>query len=310
MLAELTEPDENGSLLPVLESMTKSGLWAFEVKFDGNRCICRTFADGTYQLTSRSGKDMTDKYPELKISTTFPAILDGEILCYDENGKSDFSMVQHRSSRDRGIAQAAKAYPASFAVFDMLEMATPTQTNDLTKFPWSSRRPLLERNLNWTENVHVAKYTEDGVALFQEIEAKGMEGVIGKRKDSLYVQGNRGLWIKAKCSKTETFGVVGYTPGTGWRKDAGYFGALVLVKLPMDDKLVYVGSVGSGFDMADLKVLNPIVTKAPTMPCPFTPNPERDAIYCCPNLTVTVRFADYTADGRLRFPAFKGVANG
>lgn len=276
------------------EAFNKEG-WTWQVKYDGARCHARTFRDGTYRLWSRSGRDMTACFPELDLKTRLPALLDGEIVCLDENGRSDFNRVQHRTTRERNVAWAAKEYPAKFVAFDIIEC----DGLDLCYRSLADRTSLLSRMAIPSANVEVAPSYTDGVALFAEMERKGWEGVIGKDLSSTYRPGKRGFgWIKVKCGQKAIFSVAGYTPGTGWRTP--YFGSLLLA----DAAGNYVGGVGTGFtnDMLDLVLAK--LKAQPTSRCRWMTPPEKNATWLAPGLTAEVRFAEITNDGQLRFPVF------
>jgi bifunctional non-homologous end joining protein LigD len=257
----------------------------WERKYDGARIIA--VVNGTeVKLFSRSGLEKTGLFPELRIETKLPAILDGEVVSGDS-----FNGIQHRVNRQNGISIASKAYPATFHVFDVLE----TDGVSLEREPLFRRKLLLAANLKETENVQAAPFTDRGTELFEQAKQEQWEGIIGKSRNGAYAQGKR-VWKKVKLWLSGTFLAVGYTQGTGWR--ANLFGALVL----SDTKGAYVGSVGTGFNDADIRALMRMFSPAP---CPFPRDPE-PATWIKP-FAVKIRYMEYTNDGMLRFPSFKGV---
>lgn len=276
------------------EAFNREG-WIWQVKYDGARCLCRTYDDGTYRLWSRSGREMTANFPELAIKTKLPALLDGEVCCFDETGKSVFNLVQHRTMRERNVERAAKDYPAKFMAFDVIEC----NSIDLTSRALFERMDLLPRLIIPGPKIEIAPSYTDGVALFEQMEEKRWEGVIGKDTATSYRPGKRGFgWIKVKVGQRAIFKVVGYTPGTGWR--ANLFGALVLA----DDANNYVGGVGTGFTNSMLDEVLARLKAQPETRCPWMTPPEKQATWIEPGLTAEIRFAEYTNDGQLRFPVF------
>lgn len=274
----------------------------WEIKYDGIRAVVGT-KDGSYSIQSRSGKDKTAMFPELELATKLPAILDGELVCYKE-GKLVFNGIQHRN-RTRNIDLAAKEHPATYEVFDVLW----ADGQDLQGFPLEQRKKILAGLLIPSDNVKLGAYTNDGVKLFQYAMDNGIEGVVGKRMNGRYRQGARD-WLKVKCVQREEFIICGYTEGTGWR--ASTFGALVLGK-PVSGKLLHVGSVGTGFDEVEIgrlyqRMLVCLSLALHDPSCPFDREPEK-ATWIKPVISVMVQFLEYTNDGRLRFPSYKGMTN-
>lgn len=258
-------------------------LW--EPKMDGARIIT-VVKGGQVRLFSRSGKEKTDMYPDLKIETSTDAILDGEV----EAG-ANFNDLQHRLSLQSGVDEATKEYPARYSVFDVLEVGDV----NLRNVPLLARKEVLVATLTETDNVKITKYVDDGVGLFDLMKKNALEGVIGKNKNGIYREDKRD-WIKVKTWQNGTFIAVGYTAGTGWRKDT--FGALVLA-----GKNGYVGQVGTGFDNADLKSIMAMFSPGV---CPF-PKEPLPATWIKP-FAVKIRYLEFTNDGVLRFPSFKGMA--
>ncbi len=277
--------------------------WIWETKYDGVRAIVNT-ATGTIQ--SRSGKDKTANFPEIKPVTKKPCVLDGEIVAY-ANGKSDFNIIQHRSTTS-DIEFRMAEYPAQFEVFDILEC----DGISLTSYPLSDRKRILQAVVLQDNLTHLAPISLDGEALFAHAVANELEGVIGKKLNQGYLQNSR-EWVKVKLSRVENFVVCGYTQGTGWR--ASTFGALVLGRLSTDSNdivngLVHVGEVGTGFNDRDIDQLFTTLRLTINNQCPFAVNPYtngKQPMWVTPGLSVIVKYLEYTNDGKVRFPSFKGM---
>lgn len=283
-------------------------LW--EVKYDGIRGITSTGGAG-YSIQSRSGRDKTAMFPELNLETRVPAILDGELVCYSD-GKPVFRGIQRRANRVNNIPQMSRDYPATYEVFDVL-MA---EGHMLYHLPLEGRREMLEQILIPTDNVRVASCTEDGLGLFADAQTNAnhyrvtgeiighKEGVVGKLKNGYYRPGSHD-WIKVKTFKLDEFVICGYTQGTGWRTST--FGALVLGKLAdgIGAIPVHVGSVGTGFDRAEIgKLYRRMVALRDS--CPFDVVPEL-ATWIKPVIRVFIQYAEYTDDDKLRIPSYKGM---
>lgn len=277
MLCRLTE-----------KAVNREGMM-WERKFDGARIIAGV-TPGNYVLQSRSGKDKTDHFPELHLETKLPAVIDGEILPVDES--LGFNGIQRRVNRTLDVSWAMKQYPAKLVLWDVLEI----DGRSIRGLALEKRRELLEQLVVPTDNTELSVVYDDGEALFQKAKEEGWEGVIGKPKNSPYMEGGRLHWEKVKTWQNGIFFACGYTAGTGARQST--FGALVL----MDKNRNFVGKVGTGFDESTLKALKAMFIPAP---CPFQKEPE-PATWIMP-FPVKVRYLEYTNDGILRFPAFKGV---
>jgi len=212
-----------GKIKPMLARLAdkpwNNAEWVWEIKLDGVRSIIDT-RTGTIQ--SRSGKDKTANFPEIKPKTLKPCILDGEIVAY-ANGKTDFNTIQHRGTSS-DMQFRMDEYPAHYEVFDVLEV----DGINVMGYPLSDRKKLLAALLLPDERVHLVDYCPDGEALFRDAINRQLEGIVGKNLNGRYQQDAR-EWVKVKLNKLDIFVVCGYTAGTGWR--ASTFGALVLGKM-------------------------------------------------------------------------------
>lgn len=298
---------------PMLASMaeepfSKEG-WVFEPKFDGIRAIAYV-SGGDVKILSRRGLDLTSRYPELVESlekSENDLVLDGEIVAFDENGRTSFQLLQQASGlRGRGaIDRAKKNIPIRFYVFDILSV---DGKKTITK-PLTERKALLRRYLVESNDVRrVDDLGADGNKAFLACLENGLEGVIAKKVDSLYLPGKRvPTWLKLKAAKTSEFLVCGYTEGKGSREDS--FGALVLGVINSDDQLVYAGSVGTGFNDSTREKLFKVMQPLKTSTCPFSVRPMAKAIasWLKPEMVVEIKYAEWTMDNKLRMPVFLQV---
>jgi bifunctional non-homologous end joining protein LigD len=271
--------------------------WCWEIKLDGVRSIVDT---KTGLIQSRSGKDKTANFPEIRPKTLKPCILDGEIVAY-ANGKTDFNTIQHRGTSS-DLQFRMNEYPAHYEVFDVLEV----DGINVMGYPLSDRKKLLTAVLVPDERVHLVNYCLDGEALFKDAVDRQLEGIIGKNLFGRYQQDAR-EWVKVKLNKLDIFVVCGYTAGTGWR--ASTYGALVLGKLG-DGTLTYVGEVGTGFNDRQIDEIFTAMHLLQTNSCPFSNNPyttNGQPKWVIPSIRMIVKFLEYTNSGVLRFPSFKGM---
>ena len=285
--------------------------WSYEFKWDGVRAIA--YIDGgRVRLMSRNGRDISTSYPELaRLGLEFgskAAILDGEIIALDERGTPSFASLQprmHVSDAARAKRLSASA-PAHYFIFDLLHLGG----RDLLAEPYSTRRELLEglelEGGSWRTP---PRFESDGVAVLSASEQRGLEGVLAKRTDSPYRPGKRTPdWVKVKHAFTQEVVVGGWTPGKGSR--AGSIGAL-LVGIPnRDGTLDYAGKVGSGFGATQLRSS---LSQLAVLECdesPFGPGvPKADAAVATwvrPELVGEVALTEWTKDGRLRHPSWRG----
>jgi bifunctional non-homologous end joining protein LigD len=284
--------------------------WIFEPKLDGFR-ILAFLRNGKVKLRSRNGLDMTQQFrevaDELESQPEEELLLDGEMVALDERGLPDFGLLQNRVDLPKmpKLARQDDAAPLRYYVFDLLHV----NGTSLRSTPLSDRKTLLDRVLITSDSVQKVEYIEgDGEEFFQAAVGLGLEGMVAKRRDSFYELGARsGSWLKVKGTQAQEFVVGGYTQGTGARSDT--FGALALGYYD-DGQLHYAGRVGSGFDRATLAALSEELERLHVDELPFVPDPELaklNAQWVRPELIVQVKFAQWTADDRLRAPVFTGL---
>jgi bifunctional non-homologous end joining protein LigD len=292
-------------LLPTAEEQ-----WGYEIKWDGVRAIAYS-TPGELHLESRNLNDITDKYPELagvgRALGSHSAVLDGEIVALDRDGRPSFSALQQRmqlSTRTQARKQM-KATPVTYMIFDLLWL----NGHSLMTLPYSQRRELLAElalsGESWQTPEHVVGH---GSALLQASAEQHLEGIVAKRLDSTYEPGLRTRsWVKIKTVGRQEFVVGGWMPGQGKRRER--IGALLLGVHEPDGGLRYVGRVGSGFSDSELDRLAALLGPAERSSSPFSSGgrPPRGAVFCEPRLVAEVEFGEWTHDGNLRHPVYKGL---
>ena len=268
--------------------------WIFEVKWDGYRAIAEV-REGSVSIYSRNGISFEKKFSPIVESLrkfTFNAVLDGEIVAVDEQGRSDFQALQHyqRSESDHLL----------YYVFDLLYF----QGHDLTGLPLVRRKELLKKVLPASSRVRFSDHVvREGSLFYKVVKDKGLEGIIAKDGRSTYEAGRRSRqWLKVKTQLTQDGVIAGFTEPGGGRQ---YFGALVLGAY-VEGELMYIGHVGSGFSAKDLKdireSLEPLIWKE----CPFSKVPETNTpvTWVKPELACEVSLSGWTQDNVMRQPVF------
>ncbi|HKH88948.1 MAG TPA: non-homologous end-joining DNA ligase [Acidimicrobiales bacterium] len=280
--------------------------WAFEFKWDGIRAIAYVDRDGT-RFMSRNDNDLTGSFPVLQprygVGGSRAAVLDGEIVAFDEDGRPSFQRLQRRSSSPEGQP------PIAYVVFDVLRL----DGTWLLEMPYAERRETLERlDLegvagSWTV---APRFPGPGSDVLAATRSGGLEGVVAKRLDSRYLPGRRSpLWTKVKNVRTQQIVVGGWIPGEGHR--SGRIGSLMMGIPDGSGGLAYVGQVGSGFGEEVLRGLAErlapdIVDRSPfTSPVPTSVT--RQATWLAPRVVGEVEFAEWTHAGRLRQPVWRGL---
>jgi len=293
--------------------------WFFEPKLDGVRAIA-LIDRGNVTLQSRRGLDATRQYPALvKGLASQPEpqlVLDGEIVALDDNGVPSFQRIQQRLNltRDADIRRADAEIPVFYYVFDLLYAGG----HDLRATPLEQRKELLHQLVLPSDSVLlVDHFEEDGEEAFAAAIDNGLEGLIAKKRDSVYESGRRARsWLKIKGTREEEFVVGGYTDGSGARADT--FGALLLGQYDSRKRLIYAGNVGTGFDDKTLENLKKRLDAFRTDSCPFAEQPTRGGLtfgkpknapitWVKPELVARVKFTHWTDDNRLRAPSFQGL---
>jgi len=278
--------------------------WLYEPKLDGYRILA--FVDGDrVQLRSRRGLDLTAVFPRVTADLAQQAVstmvLDGEIVAFGPDGRPSFNALQNRVQlkTPKEIAAADQATPSVFFCFDLLHFAGV----NLRNARYEARHRYLAQCLLPSANVQLVHADADGEALYPAALANGFEGIMAKRRDSLYQPGRRSSsWQKIKSKQSGEFVVGGYTKGKGAREPLG----ALLLGYWDKGKLQYAGHVGSGFDdatLADLKKrLEPLKRAEP--PFAETPPLNGPATWLEPKLVAEVEFANWTEARNLRAPVF------
>jgi len=282
--------------------------WLYEVKWDGYRTIA-FINKNKVELKSRNNKSFNDKfYPVYNACKefNFDAVLDGEIVVLDENGKSDFGDLQNwRSEADGELF---------YYVFDILWL----NGKDLTKLPLTERRAILRNIITDESIIRVSEnFNEKGTRFFEIAKGLGLEGIMAKKTDSLYHEGARSDdWLKIKSNKGQEVVIGGFTNND----DSSKLFSALLVGVFDKGRLHYTGKIGTGFNEATqaemMKLFKPLITtKVPfteipdvNKPSRFRPNPPHATVtWLKPQLICEVSFAEMTSDGVMRHPSFKGM---
>ena len=292
------------SLFPQLATLVdepaRSEGWIYEVKFDGYRVLARVDGDDI-RLFTRNGNNWTPRMKGLRDEIARLGVksgwIDGEIVVLDSRGNPDFQALQNAfdSSATKEIVYFAFDLPY-FGGYD------------LRRVPCIERRELLRKVFESNESDHVRfseHFEADGRKLLASACETGLEGLIGKRADSPYVSKRSGSWIKLKCTRRQEFVIGGYTDPRASRSG---FGSLLLAIHDGDGKLRYAGNVGTGFDERTLRALKAKLAALETDKPSFEDKPrDVKGHWVKPKLVAEVAFTEWTKDGRIRHPVFRGL---
>ncbi|HET8569591.1 MAG TPA: DNA ligase D [Candidatus Limnocylindria bacterium] len=286
-----------------------SPAFSYEPKWDGVRTIA--FVDGgVVRLQTRNLLDCTAQYPEAHgvaeaLTGAYQAILDGEIVALDERGVPSFQRLQPRMhvQDPSAVAKLRRTIPVRYSLFDVLWV----DGEDQTKKPLRDRQRRLEEILEPMGAIsRVEPFVGTGLALFEAVRERGIEGIVAKRLDSAYTPGRSAAWVKIKAQRTMDCVVGGWTLELGERESG--IGSLLL-GVYKDGDLVPVGHVGSGFDQRTIRDLLGKLREreAPTSPFSRTPRVNAPARWCLPELVCEVQYTELTKDGVLRQPTYRGL---
>lgn len=295
---------------PMLATLTENYFsdsdWVFERKLDGVRALA--FRSGArVRLRSRNDNDLGGSFPEIvgalrsNQARTSDFVIDGEVVAF-AGAVTSFARLQRRLHRHAVNEAIGSRTPVYYYAFDVLHV----DGYDVTRLPLRRRKALLRRLLPWRDPLrYTAHRNRDGEAFRKEACGKGWEGVIAKRASAPYRHDRSTDWLKFKCAKGQELVIGGYTDPKGSRHD---FGAL-LVGYHENGQLVYAGKVGTGFDGATLRnVGSRLRAREQTTP-PFDCGdlPKHDVHWVTPDLVCEVGFTEWTRDGSLRHPRFRGL---
>jgi len=287
------------------EKVPKTGAWLYEVKWDGIRAMI-ALDEGKVRIRSRNQNDITVAFPELtNPESAFRAtcgLFDCEIVCLDANGLPVFQDVinRMRQKTENAVARAKAKHPAVCYVFDGLYLDGRPLVNETL----DRRREWMADAIKKEGSYRVSQAVEDGQALFDVARDAGLEGIMAKKRASVYTPGRRSdAWLKVKTRRTMDCQIVGYTKGKGDR--AANFGALHLAER-RGDEWKYLGKVGTGFDHRTMESIADEVKKLGETKRPFKEKPVDDAIsiWVEPMLWCEVQYASLTPNGTLREPVF------
>jgi bifunctional non-homologous end joining protein LigD len=299
-------------LATAIDKPFDSSDWLFEIKWDGYRAVS-FIQSGKLRLVSRNQNDLTAQFSELRELPKFVkaenAILDGEIVALDEQGRSSFSLMQQRTGiRSHGRRVAGQSgLPIAYYVFDLIYL----DGYDLRRSSLEERKDVLAKIISTNEVVRYPEhFLEHGIALFEAAKQQGLEGILAKRRGSCYEERRTREWLKIKVTQTIDCVIGGYTDPEGSRQ---YFGSLVLGLYDDKGQLIHVGQVGTGFDQMGLKQVWQELKKLETKESPFDgPVDARHVHWVKPELVAEVKFTEWThetaAGGlKLRAPVFIGL---
>ncbi|ACI55671.1 DNA polymerase LigD, ligase domain protein [Rhizobium leguminosarum bv. trifolii WSM2304] len=280
----------------------KGAQWSFEVKWDGYRIAVHIAPSGVHILT-RGGHDWTHRFPAIAAEAAqlgaATAILDGEAVVLDDQGRSDFGKLQQSLGGRGGKLNSGASV---LMAFDLLYF----DGHDLTKTELSTRRHLLEgliapgreSSIRLSEDVDA-----DGEQLLRVACEHGLEGIIAKDRNSPYRSGRGGDWLKIKCIQSDGFAIIGYENSTA---AFGGIGRLLLAARK-GDELVYVGGVGTGFNERSAAELREQMDKLIIPQPAVNTGRKRNAVFIEPKLVAEIEYRGSTNDGKLRHASYKGL---
>jgi len=286
-------------LATLVDKPPQGGNFLHEIKLDGYRMIA--YKNGKMiRLLSRRHQDYTQQFKNIvKEIEKLPIkniIFDGEIVLLDENNKANFQLLQHAIGADA---------PFKYYIFDLLYY----DQYHLMPLALLERKKIL-KNILAHHLCHDLIYHDhiigNGIKIFKHACQLGFEGIVSKKCDGPYEEKRTTSWLKIKCTKRQAFVIGGYSPPSGMRQ---YFGSLYLGHYDTKGRLQFCGNVGTGFSEKSLKTIFNACQKIIVTDCPFTTKPPgfRHAVWTTPKLIAEIEFSEWTKDGLLRQPSFKGL---
>lgn len=288
--------------------------WLFEIKWDGYRAVA-FIENGKVRLVSRNQNDLTHRYPELrdlaKSVKAKNAILDGEVVALDEQGRPSFSLMQQRTGfrpgGRRGVINAD--VQVLYYAFDLLYL----DGYDWRKVPLEERKKKLASILTTGDGLRYSDhYEKQGKALFEIAREKNLEGIVAKRRECPYQERRTSDWLKIKIRHRVEGVIGGYTRPEGSR---AHFGSIVLGLYDKQDRLIHVGQAGSGFNQKSLGEIWKMLQERETKQKPFYGDVEalRKVSWVKPELVAEIEYAEWTEGAiggsgpKLRAPVFLGL---
>ncbi len=310
-LSKLAQTAQPGWIAPMLAGLTEKRFsdpgWLFEPKLDGERCLAFRHG-GTPRLMSRNRKELNGNYPELvrELMARGPAdfIADGEVVAF-EDGLTSFSKLQPRMQIRNPREALRTGIEVFYYLFDLLYL----DGYDLRGLDLRYRKGILKQVFSYGGHIRFNEYMEgEGEKYYRDACSKGWEGVIAKRAGSRYAEGRTKEWLKFKCVNQQEFVIVGYTDPQGARIG---FGSLALGYYS-GGKLVYAGKVGTGYDDYMLRTITARMQKIKRSTSPIYDYRTNKCIpkgihWVEPRLVGEIAFSEWTRDGILRHPSFKGL---
>jgi len=285
--------------------------WLFEIKWDGYRAVS-FLQDDKVRLVSRNQNDLTGEFPELhelsKLIKAKNAVLDGEVVALDEQGRASFSLMQQRTGIRKGGQRvgARRELQIVYYIFDLLYV----DGHDLRRVALEQRKQVLAKIIAPSELVRYSDHFPQGLALFEVAKQKGLEGILAKKRASHYEERRSREWLKIKVTQTVDCVIGGYTDPEGSRQ---YFGSIVLGLYDEKGRLIHVGQAGTGFNQAMLKEIWQVLKELETNRSPFYGDVDAaDVHWVKPERVAEIKFTEWThetSEGgmKLRAPVFLGL---
>jgi bifunctional non-homologous end joining protein LigD len=285
--------------------------WLFEIKWDGYRAVS-FLQDGKVRLVSRNQNELTREFPELhelsKLIKAKNAVLDGEVVALDEQGRASFSLMQQRTGIRKGGRRvgARRELQIVYYIFDLLYV----DGFDLRRVELEQRKQVLAKIIAPSELVRYSDHFSQGLALFEVAKQKGLEGILAKKRASHYEERRSRDWLKIKVTQTSDCVVGGYTDPEGSRQ---YFGSIVLGLYDEKGRLIHVGQAGTGFNQAMLKEIWQVLKELETNRSPFYGDVDAPHVHWVkPERVAEIKFTEWTHETteggmKLRAPVFLGL---
>jgi bifunctional non-homologous end joining protein LigD len=289
--------------------------WIFEIKWDGYRAVA-FIQDGDVRLVSRNGNDLTSGYPELhdlaQHVSAKHAVLDGEIVALDDQGRPSFSLMQQRTGighNGRRTGPRRNDVPVMYYIFDVLY----AEGYDLMRVNLEQRKQALRQIVRDEGLVRYSDHFDDGLALYNLAEQRQLEGIVAKRRNSCYIQKRSSEWLKIKIRQTQEAVIAGYTDPKGSREN---FGSIVLGLYDDGGRLIHVGQAGSGFTERTHSDMWKLLKPREISKSPFANKVEstRKVHFVRPELVAEIKFSEWTHEGengaiKMRAPVYQGLRN-